>query len=139
MTKLKLRGSYTVEAACLSGLFLLVIFASLFLIKRTQQQSNQTKPSLEAPELRSKQTVRKNQDGLSAANLRIHWETGGYSVSGSNHEVLVSFEEQFRFPIFNLNWHIKGTSHSKVIQPVLFIEKIKKAQALCNISGSNSQ
>ena len=31
MTKLKLRGSYTVEAACLSGLFLLVIFASLFL------------------------------------------------------------------------------------------------------------
>ena len=29
MTKLKLRGSYTVEAASLSGLFLLVIFASV--------------------------------------------------------------------------------------------------------------
>ena len=137
MTKLKLRGSYTVEAACLSGLFLLVIFASLFLIIGTLHHSIRTNASLEASELGSIQSVRKNQDGLSAANLRIHWETGGYSVSGSNHEVLVSFEEQFRFPIFNLN--IKGTSHSKVIQPVLFIEKIKKAQALCNISGSNSQ
>ena len=130
MTKLKLRGSYTVEAACLSGLFLLVIFASLFLIIGTLHHSIRTNTSLEASELGSIQSVRKNQDGLSAANLRIHWETGGYSVS---------FEEQFRFPIFNLNWHIKGTSHSKVIQPVLFIEKIKKAQALCNISGSNSQ
>ena len=130
MTKLKLRGSYTVEAACLSGLFLLVIFASLFLIIGTLHHSIRTNASLEASELGSIQSVRKNQDGLSAANLRIHWETGGYSVS---------FEEQFRFPIFNLNWHIKGTSHSKVIQPVLFIEKIKKAQALCNISGNNSQ
>ena len=106
MTKLKLRGSYTVEAACLSGLFLLVIFASLFLIIGTLHHSIRTNASLEASELGSIQSVRKNQDGLSAANLRIHWETGGYSVSGSNHEVLVSFEEQFRFPIFNLNWHI---------------------------------
>ena len=139
MTKLKLRGSYTVEAACLSGLFLLVIFDSLLLIIAPLHHSKSKNESHEAYELGSIQSVRKNQDGLSAANLRIHWETGGYSVSGSNHEVLVSFEEQFRFPIFNLNWHIKGTSHSKVIQPVLFIEKIKKAQALCNISGSNSQ
>lgn len=30
MTKLKLRGSYTVEAACLSGLFLLVILPLFF-------------------------------------------------------------------------------------------------------------
>ena len=139
MAKLKLRGSYTVEAACLSGLFLLVIFASLFLIIGTLHHSIRTNVSLEASELGSIQSVRKNQDGLSTANLRIHQETSGYSVSESNHEVLVSFEEQFRFPIFNLNWHIKGTSHSKVIQPVLFIEKIKKAQALCNVSGSNSQ
>ena len=139
MTKLKLRGSYTVEAACLSGLFLLVIFASLFLIIGTLHHSIRTNASLEASELGSIQSVRKNQDGLSAANLRIHWETGGYSVSGSNHELLDSFEQQIRFPIYNINRHIKPTSQTKHIQPVLFIEKIKKAQALCNISGSNSQ
>ena len=92
MTKLKLRGSYTIEAACLSGLFLLVIFASLFLIIGTLHHSIRTNASLEASELGSIQSVRKNQDGLSTANLRIHWETGGYSVSGNNHEVLVSFE-----------------------------------------------
>lgn len=139
MTKLKLRGSYTVEAACLSGLFLLVIFASLFLIIGTLHHSIRTNVSLEASELGSIQSVRKNQDGLSAASLRIHRETSGYSVSESNHKIIVSFEEQFRFPIFNLNRHIKGASHSKVIQPVLFIEKIKKAQALCNIAGRDSQ
>ena len=126
MTKLKLRGSYTVEAACLSGLFLLVVFASLFLIIGTIHHGIRTSASLEASELGSIQSVRKNQDGLSAANLRIHQETGGYSVSGSNREVVVSFEEQFRFPVFGLNWNIKGTSRSKIIRPVLFIEKIKK-------------
>lgn len=51
MTKLKLRGSYTVEAACLSGLFLLVIFASLFLIIGTLHHSIRTNASLEASEL----------------------------------------------------------------------------------------
>ena len=139
MTKLKLRGSYTVEAACLSGLFLLVIFASLFLIIGTLHHNIRTNASLEASELGSIQSVRKNQGGLSAANLRIHRETGGYSVSGSNHEVLVSFEEQFRFTISKLNWHIKGTFNTKLIQPVLFIAKIQTAQALCNIAGRDSQ
>ena len=60
MTKLKLRGSYTVEAACLSGLFLLVIFASLFLIIGTLHHSIRTNASLEASELGSIQSVRKN-------------------------------------------------------------------------------
>ncbi len=139
MTKLKLRGSYTVEAACLSGLFLLVVFASLFLMIGTIHQGIRTNVSLEASEFGSIQSVRKNQDGLSTANLRIHQETSGYSVSGSSREVIVSFEEQLRFPIFGLNWHIKGTSRSKVIRPVLFIEKIKKAQALRDTVSNNFQ
>ena len=73
MTKLKLRGSYTVEAACLSGLFLLVIFASLFLIIGTLHHSIRTNASLEASELGSIQSVRKNQDG---SLLQISESTG---------------------------------------------------------------
>ena len=139
MINLKLRGSYTVETACLSGLFLLVIFASLFLMIGTIHHAIRTTTSLEASELGSIQSVRKNQDGLSTANLRIHQETSGYSVSGSSREVIVSFEEQLRFPVFSLNWHIKGSSRSKVIRPVLFIEKIKKAQALRDTVSHHSQ
>lgn len=126
MTKQKLRGSYTVEAACLSGLFLLVIFASLFLIIGTLHHCVRTTTSIEASSVGSIQSVRKNQDGLSFANLRIQQEKGGYSVTGSNREIVVTFEEQLRFPFPGLKWQIKGSSRSKVVRPVLFIEKLKK-------------
>ena len=64
MTKLKLRGSYTVEAACLSGLFLLVIFASLFLIIGTLHHSIRTNASLEASELGSIQCQKESRRAL---------------------------------------------------------------------------
>ena len=57
MTKLKLRGSYTVEAACLSGLFLLVIFASLFLIIGTLHHSIRTNASLEVCQKESRRAL----------------------------------------------------------------------------------
>ena len=72
MTKLKLRGSYTIEAACLSGLFLLVIFASLFLITGTLHHRIRTNASLEATELGSIQSVRIKTDSL----LQISESTG---------------------------------------------------------------
>ncbi|MGN0399212.1 MAG: hypothetical protein ACI4EO_03700 [Blautia sp.] len=131
-TNSKLTGSYTVETACLTGLFLLVVFSSLFLILGTSLKGAGTMTALEAAEFGSMKAVRKNGNGISAASSRIQNQSLHYSVTGNNQETIVYFEDILTFPLPGLRWHIKGNAQIKVIRPVLFIEKVKQAIAIKN-------
>ena len=131
-TNPKLTGSYTVETACLSGLFLLVVFSSLFLILGTSLKGTGTMTALEAAEAGSMEAVRKNKNATSAASSHIPESSSHYSITENKQEICISFEDVLTFPLPGLRWHIKGTAQTNIIRPVLFIEKVKLAHALRN-------
>ena len=56
--------------------------------------------------------------------------TRSKSVSGSKREITASFSHTVRIPFWNLRWQQSKTLKSKVIRPVLFIEKVEKARNL---------
>ena len=102
------RGSYTLEAACISGVWMLTVFAVLLLLMGTIKRGVYTAKAYEAE--------------------RLAGESGHYSVNGSKREVTVSYEEHIKFPFAGLQWHIQGNGKSKVIRPVSFIEKVRSVR-----------
>lgn len=130
MHKQKYKGSYTVEMAMLSGIWLLVIFAALLLIIGTYTRIRDTASLAEAAVYGSFYAVSKSGDGVSAAADRLRNRGKYFSVSGSKREITASFSNTIRFPFWNLKWQQSETLKSKVVRPVLFIEKIEKARNL---------
>lgn len=130
-----LKGSYTVEMAMLSGLWLLVIFASLLLVLGTYSGVRNTAKAVEGAVYGSINGVPRQGDALLAASNRINKENG-FSVSGSNREITVSYTNTLEIPYRGLNWRQEGVIKSKVIRPVLFIEKVEKSRRfLENLTG----
>lgn len=127
---LTLQGSYTVEAACLSGMILLTIFAAIFLTIGINKRLYYTAKASEAVAAGSAEAVRESGDGLSRARETLSSEKGHYSVTGSKREIVVNFEDNINFTFGNLKWNIRGEVREKVIRPVTFLEKIRKARAL---------
>lgn len=125
-----LRGSYTVEAACLSGIILLTIFAVIFLTIGINKRLYYTARASEAAAAGSTEAVRERGDGLARARETLSTEKGSYSVTGSKREIVVSFEENINFPFGNLKWNIRGEVRSKVVRPVTFLEKVRKSRVL---------
>lgn len=125
----RIQGSYTVEAALISGVMLLTVFAVLLLAVGINKRLYDTAKSCEAAAAGSTESVRESGDGLSKAKAVLSQEAGHYSVTGSKREVVVNFEDNIHFPFGNLKWHIQGNVKAKVIRPVLFMEKVRKAKA----------
>lgn len=122
------RGSYTLEAACISGVWMLTVFAVLLLLMGTIKRGVYTAKAYEAAVAGSTEAVRWQGDGVAAARERLAGESGHYSVNGSKREVTVNYEEYIKFPFAGLQWHIQGNGKSKVIRPVSFIEKVRSVR-----------
>lgn len=125
-------GSYTLEMALLSGVWLLVIFASLLLIIGTYCRIRDTAALAEAAVYGSTSAVYKDGDGVKEASQKLQLQGNYFSASGSKREITATYSHRIKMPFGNLNWQQTETIKSKVIRPVLFIEKVEKARNLLN-------
>lgn len=121
------KGSYTVEMALISGIWLMVIFASGLLVFGSYQKVWDTAASLELAIYGSNLAVTRTTDGVKAAQTRAE---AGYSIAGSKREITVVRHRNIKIPFQGLSWQQEGTVRSKVIRPVLFIEKVEAARRL---------
>lgn len=126
----KYKGSYTVEMALLAGIWLLVIFASLLLLIGTYTRIRDTASLAEAAVYGSSCAVSRSGDGVEEATGRLQGRGDYFSVSGSKREITASFSHTVRILFWNLKWQQSKTLKSKVIRPVLFIEKVEKTRNL---------
>ena len=126
MKKTSLKGSYTVEMALISGVWLLVIFSSLFLIWGTQIKVWKTAQICELSEYGSGQAVINEGSAVEKTKQKAAEMQETYSISGGKKEISVAFQQNFKIPFQNLNWNMEQKWKSKVIKPVEFIEKVQK-------------
>lgn len=124
--KSRLKGSYTVEMALISGVWLLVIFASLFLIWGTQTKVWKTAQICELSVYGSGRSVISEETAVKETKQKAADMQESYTVSGGKKEISVGFQKEFYIPFQNLNWSMKEKWKSKVIKPVDFIEKVQK-------------
>ncbi len=124
--KLKLKGSYTVEMALISGVWMLVIFASLFLILGTQIKVWKTAQICELSVYGSGRAVIDEENAVKETKQKAADMQETYTISGGKKEISVSFQKHFKIPFQNLNWNMEEKWKSKVIKPVDFIEKVEK-------------
>ena len=120
------KGSYTVEMALISGIWLLVIFASLLLLLGSYMRVWDTAGACET-------AVYGSTLGVSRAKEAERARLDAYQVSGSKREIIVSFDKNLKIPFQGLNWRRKAVIRSKVIRPVLFIEKVQKARKVLDM------
>lgn len=112
----------------ISGIWLLVIFASLLLVLGTYERACDTAICCEAAVYGGTEAVKRTGDGLQMAQKRLESFEKTYQVSGSKREITVTFANDVKIPFAGLIWKWKGMIKSKVVRPVLFIEKIQKAR-----------
>lgn len=126
----KLRGSCTVEMAMISGVWLLVIFASLLLVVGSMEKVINTADGVEAAVYGSGKAVSRIYDGVAEAKRKGQSTGKAYRVSGSKREITVSAENRLQIPFQNLEWEQSEVIKSKVVRPVLFIEKVQRARKI---------
>ena len=126
----KYKGSYTVEMALLSGIWLLVIFASLLLLIGTYTRIRDTASLIEAAVYGSSCAVSRSGNGVQEAASRLQGQEDYFSITGSKREITASFSHTIRIPFGNLRWQQNKTIKSKVIRLVVFIEKVQKTRNL---------
>lgn len=130
----KVNGSYTLEMALLSGTWLLTVFAALLLLLGGYQKVWDTAGACEAAVYGSTMAVCRQIDGVSKAKETERVKAEKYKVSGSKREITVSFDKTLKIPFGNLVWRRQAVIKSKVIRPVLFIEKVQKSR---NVLGKS--
>lgn len=124
--KLKLKGSYTVEMALISGVWLLVIFASLFLILGMQIKVWKTAQICELSVYGSGRALINEENAVNEIRQKAADMQETYIVSGGKEEIAVGFQKDFYISFQSMNWNMKEKWRSKVINPVDFIERVEK-------------
>ena len=124
------KGSYTIEMAFLSGIWLLVIFASLLLLIGTHTRIQNTGTAAESSLYGSSWAVYSSENGKNKAAGLLQGKGNSFSVSGNDEEITTAFSYTLGIPYHNLKWEQTGMVKSKIIRPVLFIEKVEKAKNL---------
>lgn len=124
----KCKGSYTVEMALISGVWLLVIMASLLLIVGNYSRICDVASSCEAAVFGSTEAVRRKGDGAAQTAKRLGGQQNKYTVSGNKKEITVHYQNKTEMPYANLKWQWNGTVKRKIIKPVLFIEKVQQSR-----------
>ena len=125
----RLKGSYTVEMALISGVWLLVVFASLLLILGSMQKVTDTAAAAEAV-YGSGKAVNRVSDGVDAARKRAGMTGKSYSIAGSKREITVTFDHKLQIPFQNLEWRRSEILRSKVIFGLIYQEKVQKARKI---------
>lgn len=131
----KIKGSYTVEMAMISGVWLLILFASLLLLLGSYQRVWDTAGACEIAVYGSTMAVTRGTDGVEKAGQTSRAKEDTYVVSGNKQEIQVSFDKNLKIPFQNLSWRRKTSVKSKIIRPVLFIEKVQKARKIASGFG----
>ncbi len=126
----RVKGSYTVEMALISGVWLLVIFSSLLLILGTQIKVWKTAQICELSVYGSGRAVIDEKDAVKETREKAADMKENYTISGGKKAISVSFEKHFKIPFQNLHWDMKGKWKSSVIKPVNFIEEVQKYRKL---------
>lgn len=112
--------------ALISGVWLLVIFASLFLILGTHIKVWKTAQICELSIYGSGRAVINEENAVKETKQKAADMQESYTVIGGKKEVSVGFQKEFYIPFQKLNWSMNEKWKSKVIKPVDFIEKVQK-------------
>lgn len=128
----RIKGSYTIEMAMISGVWLLILFASLLLLLGGYKRVWDTAGACETAVYGSTMAVARKTDGVQKARETPRVREDAYTISGSKREITVFFDKKLKLPFQNLSWRRKAVIKSKVIRPVLFIEKVQKARRIAN-------
>lgn len=120
----------------ISGVWMLVIFASLLLVVGTYKRAYETAVCCEAVIRGSTEAVKRKGDGIAQTSGRLAAEKEDYVVSGSKREITVTFTDHVEIPFANLKWKWNKVIKSKVIRPVLFIEGVQKARRFRGTVGN---
>ena len=78
----------------------------------------------------SGKAVSRIYDGVGEAKRKGQSTGKAYRVSGSKREITVSAENRLQIPFQNLEWKQSEVIKSKVVRPVLFIEKVQRARKI---------
>lgn len=89
----KIKGSYTVEMAMISGVWLLILFASLLLLLGSYQRVWDTAGACEIAVYGSTMAVTRGTDGVEKAGQTSRAKEDTYVVSGNKQEIQVSFDK----------------------------------------------
>lgn len=116
----------------ISGLWMLVIFASLLLIMGCYERAYDTALCCEAAVYGGTESISRTGDGVEKARERLSADKKTYAASGNKKEISVTFTNKVELPFENLMWKWKRILKSKVIKPVLFIEEIQKIRRFRN-------
>ena len=125
-------GSYTIEAALLSGIWLFLILSLLMLFMGTMKKSVYTATACKAALAGSLEDVKVTGSGVDAALWRIQEGREHYRVEKNDKKILVSYRENLNIPYQRLSWKIQGKIESKIIKPVTFINRIRVLEKIKN-------
>lgn len=131
------RGSFTVETALLMPLVLLVLFVTLYLCFFIFQRAWYTAAAYESAVSAGTYGVRNLTEArhMADAKARERQGNGGYlsgraesRVSVDGDGVKVTYQGRIAGAFIKGTWGFTGSGEAKMIRPVNFIRKIRKAE-----------
>ena len=137
------KGSYTIEAACVMSLILLVVFGVLYLCFFVHNRVWLTSAAYESALAGSMEGVRKDGKTMEAAETRSR-ELGNIGFFGMEQissqttvgkGVKVEYQGNVNQKFFGFDWKIQVEGNSKIICPATWIRKIKAASELMGEIG----
>lgn len=140
--KLK-KGSFTVEAACVMSLVLLVLIGVLYLTFFVHNRAWLTAASLEAALTGSMAAVQEQNTAYDTAKARAD-ELGNHGFFGAENltdtvkqgkEVSVSYSADTISGFGGFSWKITVEGKSGIIQPVKWIRKLRAVSQTAEIIG----
>lgn len=139
------KGSFTVEAACVMPVILLVLFGLLYLCFFVHNRAWLTAAAYESALTGSMEAVKENGEIYEAASMRSR-ELGSTGFFGAENltvqtstgkRVQVTYSLDTIASYGGFRWHLQAGGSSMVIQPVKRIRTIKAASEIVSAIGGN--
>lgn len=140
------KGSFTIEAACVISLILVVLMGTLYLNFFVHNRTWLTAAAYEAALTGSMEAVKENGKAYenALAKGRELGNTGFFGAEDLSMQVNagtginVIYDVDTIIPFVGWKWHLRAEGTAKVIDPVSRIRKIRAAAELVHIAGGNS-
>lgn len=140
------KGSFTVEAACVISLIMVVLMGTLYLNFFVHNRAWLTEAAYEAALTGSMEALK--EDGKVYENALTKGKelgnTGFFGIDdltmqvNTGNQVSVVYHADTSVPFAGFTWHLQAEGSAKVIDPVTRIRKIKAAAELVNMMGGTS-
>ena len=137
------KGSFTVEAACVMPLILLVLFGTIYLSFFVHNRAWLTAAAYESALSGSMEGNKKNEQVYETARMCSEklGSTGFFGAENLTTQTNVGKEVQVTYDLDTisvyggLNWHMRTEGKTKIIDPVSHIRKIRAAKAVLEGTG----